>query len=233
VAQVSIMRGIKVVFFDAAGTLLHLPRSVGFHYAEVAARHGWNADAGSLQCAFVEAWRVAPPPAASRGPRADDDRGWWRALVAEVMAKCGAPPGLDGTALFADLYAEFTRPGVWELYLEVPEVLAALAKRYRLGVLSNFDGRLRRILAQLGILNCFEHLVISSEVGADKPHPWIFEAALACAGIAPHEALLVGDDAACDVEGARLAGWHAFHVERPAITLRDLLPALNAGPCGS
>lgn len=157
----------------------------------------------------------------------DDDRGWWRELVHRVLDRSGAPDDFDRARYFDAVYDEFTVPGVWELFPEVGEVLDALASRYRLCVLSNFDRRLRTVLAQLGVSDRFEDIIISSEAGADKPDPWIFEHALARAGVAAHEALLVGDDPECDISGAERAGWHAFHIDRPRTTLRDLVQALT------
>ena len=222
------MRTVKVIFFDAAGTLIHLPRRVGFHYADVAARFGWNADADFVGKAFRALWSEMPPSETTRQPKSDDDRGGWRELVSRVLDRSGAPDGFDREGYFGAVYDEFTKPGVWALYPETLEVLDVLAGRYRLCVLSNFDRRLKKVLAQLGVLERFGEVIISSEAGADKPDPWIFEHALARVGCAPHEALLVGDDPECDVAGAQRAGWHAFHVERPRLTLRDLLPVLSA-----
>lgn len=221
------MPDTKVIFFDAAGTLIHLPRGVGFHYAEVARRFGWNADAKPLGDAFRSVWKGMPPKVNDRRARADDDRDWWRELVSQVLTRCDAPPGFDGGGYFDALFEEFRKPGVWALYPETLDVLETLGGRYRLAVLSNFDGRLRTVLADLGILDRFGEIVISSEVGADKPDPWIFEHALSRAGIQPGEAMLVGDDPECDVAGARRAGWRAFHIDRPCTTLRDLAAALT------
>lgn len=221
------MRGVKVIFFDAAETLIHLPRGVGFHYADVAARFGWNADAAALAGAFRFLWRQMPRRPSERQPRADDDRGWWRELVSRVLDRSGAPDGFDRERYFDAVYDEFTTPGVWALYPETLEVLDALASSHRLAILSNFDGRLRTVLDRLGVLARFGEVIISSEAGADKPDPWIFEHALKRAGIAPHEALLVGDDLECDIAGAQRAGWHAFHIDRPRTTLRDIARALT------
>ena len=218
----------RFIFFDAAGTLIRLPRGVGWHYRDVALRHGCEVGEGELNAAFRAAWKAMPARVATRVARADDDRGWWRTLVGQVLDRCGVAPGaLDREAYFAELYAEFTQPGVWQLYPEVPEVLDALAGRCALGILSNFDGRLRTILAGLGVLDRFRHVVLSSEVGADKPDPWIFQRALALAFVAPHEALHVGDDLRCDWEGARAVGMDAFHFKRPDNDLRAIIPLVS------
>lgn len=218
------MTSPRVIFFDAAGTLIRLPRGVGHHYREVAARHGCELDAAALAGAFRTTWKSMPARATTREPRPDDDRGWWRDLVDRVLDTLAVAPGaLDRDAYFAELYAEFTKPGVWELFPEVEEVLTALATQSELDVISNFDGRLRAILDGLGVAGRFRHLVISSEVGADKPDPHIFEHALTLADCAPSEALHVGDDARCDWAGAEAAGLHVFRLDRPQNDLRALL----------
>lgn len=226
---------LQVVFLDAVGTLFHLPKGVGFHYASVAARHGWTLAPSQLDAAFRLAWKCAPPKSTQPGPRPDDDRGWWRELVFAVLAECDVephPPARE--AFFAELYDEFALPGVWALYPEVPEVIDRLADRFELGVISNFDGRLRRLLGQFGLLKHFRHIVISSEVGADKPDGAIFDAALAMAGVSAAAALHVGDDPELDWNGAARAGLQVFRLDRPRNSLRDLLEALSiSDPTGS
>jgi putative hydrolase of the HAD superfamily len=212
---------VKVVFFDAAGTLIHLPRGVAYHYAEVARRHGADIPETDIQRAFQAAWEEMPPRLPTHGPRPEDDKGWWRALVERTLDRL--PATLDRAAYFEDLYAEFTLPGVWALFPEVSEVLEVLAGRSQLGVISNFDGRLRLILEQLGISGSFRELVLSSEVGADKPHRAIFETALARFGAAPREALHVGDDPERDWQAAARLGIRVFPLERPAMDLYPLI----------
>jgi putative hydrolase of the HAD superfamily len=213
----------KVVFFDAAGTLFHLPRGVGWHYRDVALRHGWDLDEGVLRRAFGDVWQEMPARGVSRAPRPDDDKGWWRELVERVLDRCAVRGGaVERGAFFEELYVEFTRPDIWTLFPEVAEVLAALRPRFRLAVISNFDGRLRAILGHLGLAETFDPLVISSEAGADKPDPWIFQQALARAGVAAHEAVHIGDDPVRDWEGAEAAGLAAFALRRPENSLRDV-----------
>ncbi|OAI42977.1 hypothetical protein AYO41_03070 [Verrucomicrobia bacterium SCGC AG-212-E04] len=104
------------------------------------------------------------------------------------------------------------------------EVLQNLrARGLGLGVISNFDRRLFANLEDVGLTSCFDHITISSEVGADKPHARIFERALAAFEVAPHEALHVGDDPVRDWAGAEAAGLGVFRLERPVNDLRALL----------
>jgi putative hydrolase of the HAD superfamily len=216
---------IKAIFFDAAGTLIHLPKSVGHHYAFVGERLGLQLDASALDRAFNVCWKQTPVRPAIDGPREDDDKGWWRNLVDRVLDKCA--PGLDELdrdAFFEGAYGHFAEPGVWDLYPEVSEVLGALHGRFELAVISNFDGRLRMILEHLGISNRFSHVFLSSELGADKPDPEIYRRALELSGARPNNTLHVGDDPERDWEGASRAGLAVFRLERPGNSLRDLLP---------
>jgi len=221
---------VKVIFFDAVGTLFYLPRGVGVHYSDGARRHGCEIPADALQAAFVAVYRKMPPRPATRTARPDDDKGWWRELVGGVLDRCEIKEGaLDRDAFFEDVYAEFSMPGVWKLFPETLETLDALLPHFTLGIISNFDGRLRAILGHLGIADRFRHLVISSEVGADKPDPWIFHRALSLAEVSADEVLYAGDDPLRDWQGAEALGLHTFRLERPGNALRDVLRVVGVG----
>lgn len=217
----------KIIFFDAAGTLIHLPRGAAWHYREVVLRHGVDISEDRLSVAFRAAWKSTPPPVETRSPREDDDKSWWRGLVDCVLDQCDVPPGEGRDTLFDSLYIEFEKPGVWELYPETVEVLERLAGIFRLGIISNFDRRLIKVLEHEGLTRLFEPVVLSSEVGADKPAPWIYEQALLKAKVSASEALHVGDDPECDWEGAKAAGLHVFHLDRPRNSLRELVDLLD------
>jgi putative hydrolase of the HAD superfamily len=80
----------------------------------------------------------------------------------------------------------------------------------RLGVVSNSDGRVEEALAAAGIRDRFDVILDSARVGVEKPDPAIFRAALTTLGVAPEEALHVGDLYDVDVVGARAAGIEAI-----------------------
>lgn len=129
------------------------------------------------------------------------------------------------------------------------ELLAWLKGRYRLAVVSNFDytPTVRRILAEGGILACFETVVVSDAVGWRKPRPDIFERALAEMGVEPGECLFVGDRPEIDVAGAKGVGMAAawLNVARAPLPpglpppdlelvgLADLRSALETRPKGA
>ena len=167
-----------------------------------------------------------PPRDTTRVPREDDDKGWWRDLVDRVIDDVApATHELDRDAFFEAAYSHFAEAGVWEVFPDVLETLEALHPRFHLSIISNFDGRLRMVVEQLGISRYFDRLIISSEVGADKPDPFIFQRALELAGVSPNEALHVGDDPKGDWEGAAAAGLHVFRLDRAQNSLRDLVAA--------
>jgi putative hydrolase of the HAD superfamily len=112
------------------------------------------------------------------------------------------------------------------LYPEVTDVLEKLRPRFQLAVVSNFDGRLRFILEHLGISKYFAHVFVSSELGADKPDPEIFQRALKFSDLKPNRVLHVGDDPERDWEAARAAGLWIFRLDRRKNSLRDLLTAV-------
>lgn len=218
---------IKTIFFDGAGTLIHLPESVGHHYSLVGKRVGLALDAAALDRAFTACWKKMPARPAIDGPREDDDKGWWLQLVDQVIDQVAPRTSdLDRDAFFEVAYSHFAEACVWELYPDVIEILEALRPRFELAVISNFDGRLRMILEHLGVSKYFSHIFLSSELGADKPDPLIYHRALKLRGLASNETLHVGDDPVRDWQGAEAAGLSVFRLERPRNSLRDLLTTL-------
>jgi FMN phosphatase YigB (HAD superfamily) len=85
-------------------------------------------------------------------------------------------------------------------------VLEALSERYRLGVVSNFYGNLEAACESSGLGRLFGVMTDSQRVGAEKPEPAIFQAALAALRAAPETTVMVGDSLRRDYEGARRSG---------------------------
>jgi putative hydrolase of the HAD superfamily len=224
------MGTIKAIFFDAAGTLFHLPLGVGYHYALVGKGIGLKLDATQLDRAFVKAWNSMPKRAPIDGPRENDDKDWWHDLVDLVLGQVAPSLSeLDRDNFFEIAYEHFAEAGVWELYPEVVDVLEKLQPQFQLAVISNFDGRLRMILEQLGISKFFRHVFVSSELGADKPDSLIFRCALKFIDLEPEQVLHVGDDPERDWKSATAAGLSIFRLDRAKNSLRDLLAFSSGG----
>lgn len=87
--------------------------------------------------------------------------------------------------------------------------LQKIGARYQVAVISNADGKIAELLARCGIGDCFRTVTDSGVVGHEKPHPVIFETALASVGAKAGESLYVGDVYAVDYRGATRAGMEA------------------------
>jgi putative hydrolase of the HAD superfamily len=218
---------MRVVTFDAAGTLIRLVRPPGVIYAEVAQLFGFSLDPDRVQEAFRSTWGTFAPPTECAGPVPDDDREWWRGLVVRTMELAGyrIEPFDD---YFKTVYQFFARPGVWELWPDVPLVMTELTRlKIRLGIISNFDRRLYEIFAHLGIRETFEHMIISSEIGVRKPAPRIFKEAAQRFDVNVSEILHVGDELESDFAGARAAGLDALLVNHKESKLPRILSFLG------
>jgi putative hydrolase of the HAD superfamily len=99
-----------------------------------------------------------------------------------------------------------------------PDAPPALAELRGLGMrlvcVSNWDYSLPEVLERVGLRGELDGVVPSAAIGARKPDPRIFEAALDLAGCDPNEALHVGDTRAEDLDGARAAGIRALLLDR-------------------
>jgi putative hydrolase of the HAD superfamily len=200
---------IKMIFFDAAGTLFHVRGSVGEIYARFAAQFGKRVDPQQIQRAFATCFPQQPPLAFGAGlpaaARLQQEQQWWRTLVQHVFAGTGEFPQLE--EYFVEIFAFFRTAAAWEVEAETHTTLAALKQRgLRLGVISNFDSRLHEVLRVLGLRPYFDSLHISTEVGAAKPEAAIFQAALRDNQLMAALAVHVGDSWREDMQGAQAAG---------------------------
>lgn len=112
------------------------------------------------------------------------------------------------------------------------DVAAALGAAQRLGiavvVVSNWDASLARVLERAGLAPLLDGVVTSAQVGAAKPQPAIFEAALALAGVRASEALHVGDNVDEDYRGARAAGIDALWLDRDGRDPDNGVPTISS-----
>jgi putative hydrolase of the HAD superfamily len=236
------MSRIKVIFFDVAGTLIHVHGSVADIYLRHAEKFGVQRSPellASVKTAFARAFADAPPPVfAVNDPKEikQCERLWWFDVVHNVWYRVGMFERFD--EYFEDVFEAFGGPSYWTLYPETPGVLKNLKEQgYEIGIVSNFDSRLFTVLRGLGVADLFDTVTISSLAHAAKPAPRIFQTALDKHAMDPEDAVHVGDSLRDDVEGARKAGLHAVLIERdfqlgssasnvPTIQSLEQLPAL-------
>lgn len=217
---------IRAVFFDVGGTLLRTAEPVGTTYARFADHYGWRADAERTEKGFRSAWRERT--AGNLNSDAVLGREGWRKIVELSLQFAGMPDGFPLEDYFHGVYEHFARPEAWRAFPETEEVLRSLQlKGVRTGLLSNWDGRLRRVLRGFSWSNQLEPVLISEELGAEKPDPVIFRKAEKTGGWHPGECALVGDDPVSDRGGAEQAGWRWALVSRPERGLGEALATLG------
>jgi HAD superfamily hydrolase (TIGR01509 family) len=85
-------------------------------------------------------------------------------------------------------------------------LLASLARRVKIGVVSNFYGNLDRVIAEADLARSITVIADSGRLGIYKPDPRIFAASLAKLGVHPHDAVMVGDSIKKDCAPARAMG---------------------------
>ena len=106
-------------------------------------------------------------------------------------------------------------PDYWRAFDFAPAVLEKLRRKgLRLGVISNWDPSARSTLARQGLADYFEHIVISSEVGCEKPDEGIFRLALEKAGVSASDCLYVGDNYYDDAVGSMKVGMFSVIINR-------------------
>lgn len=217
VSQGSVSRRPRVLLFDLFGTVVHFAPAVPT--VEVAGSR-WRSTMGWLReitaCELPEVafedllaalMRVTEDIVRRRPPeyREVPSRERFRLALELLGVDAARTPSLAerlSLAHMAHLAAQTRLPA------EHREMLEWLKRRWRLGLVSNFDHAptARRILAEHGVASFFDPILISAEFGRRKPHPAIFVAALAASRARAAEAFYIGDSIEDDVCGARNAG---------------------------
>ncbi|MBN8554525.1 MAG: HAD-IA family hydrolase [Deltaproteobacteria bacterium] len=95
---------------------------------------------------------------------------------------------------------------------------------YRLAIVSNSETAITEILRAQGVLQLFDAVITSQDVGFSKPHPQIFTAALEDMDVSAHQAVVVGDSYSNDILGARRAQIHSVLYDPELRELKALSP---------
>ncbi|MBI4236702.1 MAG: HAD family hydrolase [Chloroflexi bacterium] len=183
-------------------------------------------------------------PLAQRSPEEQADL--WSRYEQTLLARAGIQVDKETAARAFRLVRE-DRQGLALFEDVLPALQVLQARGYRMGLLSNMDDDLDRIVGELGLGGYLDFTVTSRQVGAAKPHPPLFLEALRRVSARPEEAVHVGDQYHGDVMGARGVGIRPVLLDRegfqddleecPIIRslaeLPDLLTAMDKAGGGS
>jgi putative hydrolase of the HAD superfamily len=194
--------GFRAVVFDAGNTLLFLDYPRMAHAVGAALGVALTGDALA---------RGAPAAALRMEEGRATDRDRTVAFLDALFGQAGVPAErlAEVRATLERLHAE---RHLWSgIAPDTHDALARLrAGGFRLGVVSNSDGRVEEALRAAGLLAYFDVIVDSTLAGVEKPDPAIFRPALEALEVRPEDAVYVGDLYDVDVAGARAAGMTAI-----------------------
>lgn len=236
---------VRAVFFDFMGTLARFVPEQEDLLVEAAARADITLTQQAARRGFSAAgdWWNRQMALLSLNERLPEERETlYREFDQRVLQAAGITISEEAAyQIFRELLRQGHESRLAAFDDVVPALVALQQREVRLGVISNSGQRLLHILADLGLDTYFDTVVTSGEVGITKPQPGIFHMGLERAGVAPDEALYVGDQYQNDVVGARSAGLVPILVDRYDLlgqhtdclrvrSLAELPQHLNSGP---
>ena len=244
---------IEAVLFDWGDTLVRYPgfsTDSGGHLEAVEVFFGWFEEVAECRClaaaattsaAFVDAYRRSAEAQFAMMAATGTDQPMGARLVT-ALQQCGCVCEVDDEIV--DVYLRHLLDELAARTAVMPDavqVLAALGRRFKLAVVSNYPEPqfVIRTLAQHGLLHFFDLIVVSADVGRMKPHALPFERAMDSLSVQPTRVLFVGDDLRSDMAGAAALGCATAWLPRQSglptsdvdYVLRDLSGLLDLPMC--
>lgn len=194
---------ITTILFDAGNTLVFVDLvRVGRVFENAGIQRSSEELETAERAARAAMYRVSEENATIR------DRDRWETYTRAMLEATGMRDDATVAAVHDELLALDRRENLWTAVPpDTVPLLEELSRRgFRLGVVSNADGRVPALLGKVGLADYFETVIDSHLVGVEKPEPRIFELALEALGVEARHTMYVGDSPAVDVVGARRAG---------------------------
>ncbi|KAI9193729.1 HAD-like domain-containing protein [Polychytrium aggregatum] len=226
---------LRLVTFDAFGTLFRMREHPALTYQRIAQAHGLKvvSEPDRLKASFQDAYRKQGASNPVFGRLSQGSRPWWKSVVRNTLIGSGCPKAdVDGALdpVFAELFDLYAQAAPYEVYPEVVPVLETLrttvcedkvpngmgkGTKFWMGVVSNSDDRTEAILQSLGLAKYFDFVLTAYHFGSEKPGRGIFdEARLLARNCKAEECLHLGDDLERDYNGPKLIGWNSVLIRR-------------------
>ncbi|WP_051941134.1 HAD family hydrolase [Phaeacidiphilus oryzae] len=199
---------IEAVLFDFSNTLFRMI-PVEEWVRRIAERTGRRGvlDAPGAPDAIADrvAEAMALPEVAAAQVGRDSSRERHRAAMEALFSRVEFLAGAEEAA-----YQELCAPDAWVPYPDTEPVLRALRERgLPVGIVSDFGWDLRTHLRRFGLDGLIGSVVLSCDLGREKPDPQLFLKACAELGADPRRSLMVGDNPVRD-GGANAVGLRAY-----------------------
>jgi putative hydrolase of the HAD superfamily len=198
---------LRAVVFDVDFTLARPGPDLGPEgYRVLGRRHGLELDPTRYEAA-----RAAAFAEVKRHPELDHDEEIWVLFTERIIRGMGGEG--DTYAAAVEMESRWAQSVHFELYDDALPVLDFLRERgVKIGLLSNSSRDLNEFVAHHNLRA--DAVLTSHAHGKTKPHESIFRAMLDLLGVAPEEAVMVGDTVDDDIEGARAVGMRAVLLDR-------------------
>lgn len=211
---------LTTIFFDAGNTLVFANPE-----RTLAALHARGVRPQPEQLHAAERQAKTELDRANTAPGRYTDRHYWDTYYSFLLKSLG----IEDARLHESLVAASRTSGNWDVVRpRTRQILLQLGRKYRLGVISNSDGGMEKLLRSCGLGACFLGYTDSGHVGHEKPHPAIFHAALQQLSAQPENCLYVGDVYSVDYVGATGAGMQAMLFDVSGTYRESRLPRVES-----
>lgn len=201
----------KAIFFDRDGTFTYFDKKKELWRDNTISE--WSGQPFALP--YDKMMKLFALASEGRTPwykTVDDEREFFKRYYKYLLIGEGVKEDIDSRS--ALLFSELWCNGDRALFPETIEVLEYFYSHgYKMGVISDTSPSLEYTLQQLGVAKYFTSFTASSLVGAGKPSPVIYNAALNAQGVSAEESLYV-DDYKPEADGAREQGFTSFLIDR-------------------
>ncbi|MCB1140820.1 MAG: HAD-IA family hydrolase [Leptospiraceae bacterium] len=214
------MKNIKAIFLDVGDTILFLKDNPSQIYLSILQKHGYirsDFSREALKESFNYAWNFLSSRTDSEWrdrysihPRGEG--GWWKELIQVFLEHLhGTELSIVRDEVFDEIFKRFDSPEIWEIEPGLMNLIEfCRTEGIFLGIISNWDLRLRGILEKKNLTQYFHPILISAEFGYEKPSPKIFLEAQNHYQFPAENYLYIGDKEDLDFLPTQKLGWNSL-----------------------